>query len=111
MQSTLSLVLYMAFFFGLMYFLIIRPQNKKNKQLTDLRASLRQGDVVVTIGGIVGKIINVKDDDVVLEIGAARTKLTFKKWAVSSVDVPAATPQPVEAEVVEAVEVDDSDEA
>ncbi|MBS7527727.1 preprotein translocase subunit YajC [Fusibacter paucivorans] len=111
MQSTLSLVLYMAFFFGLMYFLIIRPQNKKNKQLTDLRANLRQGDIVVTIGGIVGKIISVKDDDVVLEIGAARTKLSFKKWAISSVDVPSEAPMPAEPEQIETVEADDSDEA
>ncbi|MDK2867158.1 MAG: preprotein translocase subunit YajC [Clostridiales bacterium] len=111
MQSTLSLVLYMAFFFGLMYFLIIRPQNKKNKQLTNLRDNLRQGDIVVTIGGIVGKIISVKDDDVVLEIGAARTKLAFKKWAISSVDVPSEAPVPAEPEQIETVGTDDSEEA
>lgn len=103
-SNTISLVLYMAFFFGLMYFLIIRPQNKKNKQLADLRQNLQAGDVVVTIGGIVGKILSVKDDDIVIEVGASKTKLTFKKWAVSSVDSPIvadAEPVAVEAEPVE----------
>ncbi|GAU78568.1 preprotein translocase subunit YajC [Fusibacter sp. 3D3] len=85
-MGTLGLVAYIAFFFGLMYFLMIRPQNKKNKQLQELRSSLKQGDDVVTIGGIAGKILNVKEDDVVLEIGAAKTKLTFKKWAISTVE-------------------------
>lgn len=86
MDSTLGLVLYMGFFFGLMYFLIIRPQKKKTKQLTDLRNSVRSGDNVVTIGGIVGKVVNVKEDEFVLEVGAAKTKLTFKKWAISSIE-------------------------
>ncbi len=90
-MGTLGLVAYIAFFFGLMYFLMIRPQNKKNKQLQELRSSLKQGDDVVTIGGIAGKILNVKEDDVVLEIGAAKTKLTFKKWAISTVEHSAPT--------------------
>lgn len=85
-MGTLGLIAYIAFFFGLMYFLMIRPQNKKNKQLQDLRSSLKSGDDVVTIGGIVGKILTVKDEEVVLEVGAAKTKLTFKKWAISTVE-------------------------
>jgi len=86
MQGTLNLVLYMAFFFGLMYFLIIRPQNKKNKQLNDLRANLKSGDKVVTIGGMTGKVRSVKEDDVIIEIGPTKTKLTFKKWAISAIE-------------------------
>ena len=86
MQGTLNLVLYMAFFFGLMYFLIIRPQNKKNKQLNDLRANLKSGDEVVTIGGMAGKVRSVKDDEIVIEMGPTKTKLTFKKWAISAVE-------------------------
>ncbi|MBF4693770.1 preprotein translocase subunit YajC [Fusibacter ferrireducens] len=91
-MGTLGLVAYIAFFFGLMYFLMIRPQNKKNKQLQELRSNLKQGDEVVTIGGISGRILNVKEDDVVLEIGAAKTKLTFKKWAISTVEHSADAP-------------------
>ena len=100
----------MAFFFGLMYFLIIRPQNKKNKQLADLRTNLKKGDVVVTIGGIVGKIITIKDDDIVIETGASKTKLTFKKWAVSSIDFSEESAVEVIAEpVAEPVEDDSKD--
>ncbi len=86
MNSTIGLVLYMGFFFGLMYFLIIRPQKKKTKQMADLRNSVQAGDGVVTIGGMVGRVLNVKEEDVVIEVGAARTKLTFKKWAISTIE-------------------------
>lgn len=86
MESTFGLILYMGFFFALMYFLLVRPQKKKTKQLNELRSSVRSGDTVITIGGIVGKVLNVKEDDFVLEVGAARTKLTFKKWAISAVE-------------------------
>lgn len=86
MNSTSGLILYMGFFFALMYFLIIRPQKKKTKVMADLRNSVRAGDEIVTIGGIVGKVLNVKDDEFTLEVGAARTKLTFKKWAISTIE-------------------------
>ena len=86
MNSTVGLILYMGFFFGLMYFLIIRPQKKKTKQLNDLRGSVKAGDQVVTIGGLVGNVINVKEDDFTIEVGAARTKLTSKKWAISTIE-------------------------
>lgn len=102
MNSTIGLVLYMAFFFGLMYFLIIRPQKKKTKQLSDLRNSVRAGDEVVTIGGIVGKVLNVKDDEITLEVGAAKTKLKFKKWAISTIEK--STGAAVEVETIEADE-------
>lgn len=104
-MGTLGVVAYIAFFFGLMYFLMIRPQNKKNKQLQELRNSLRSGDEVVTIGGIVGKILNVKDEEVVLEVGASKTKLTFKKWAISTVE------KSVEAVEVKEVEEETDSEA
>ena len=74
MNSTIGLVLYMGFFFGLMYFLIIRPQKKKTKQMTELRNSVQSGDEVVTIGGVVGRVLNVKEDEVVIEVGAADRK-------------------------------------
>lgn len=91
MQGGLSLVIYMVAFFALMYFLIIRPQKKKNQQLTDMRSSIKKGDEVVTIGGIVGTVLSLKEDDVVLEVGSARVKLKFKKWAISSIEKTAVT--------------------
>jgi len=102
-NSTIGLILYMAFFFALMYFLIIRPQKKKSKQLTDLRNSVRAGDTVTTIGGVVGKVAKVKEDELVLEVGSAKTKLHFKKWAISTIDK--ANPSAVEVDFTE-----DSDE-
>ncbi|HAS74815.1 MAG TPA: preprotein translocase subunit YajC [Clostridiales bacterium UBA8960] len=101
MNSTVGLILYMGFFFGLMYFLIIRPQKKKTKQLTDLRNSVRSGDEVVTIGGVVGKVLNVKDDEFTLEVGAAKTKLKFKKWAISSIEKANSTAVEVESIEIE----------
>ncbi len=86
MNSTLSMVLYMAFFIGLMYFMVIRPQNKKSKQLAELRNNIKSGDDIVTIGGIVGKVLNIKNDEMTIEVGASKTKLTIKKWAVSTVE-------------------------
>lgn len=86
MESTMGLILYMAFFFALMYFLLVRPQKKKSKQMTDLRNSVKAGDSIVTIGGIVGKVLNVKEDEFVLEVGSSKTKLTFKKWAISAIE-------------------------
>ena len=85
-NSAVGLILYMAFFFALMYFLIIRPQKKKSKQAADLRNSVRTGDYVTTIGGIVGKVTKVKEEEFTLEVGSAKTKLQFKKWAISTVD-------------------------
>lgn len=85
MQSTLGLVLYMGFFFALMYFLLVRPQKKKAKQMDELRNSVKKGDKVVTIGGIVGTVAHVKDDDILINVNNG-TELSFKKWAISSVE-------------------------
>jgi len=67
------------------YFFAIRPQKKKEKEIKEMRSSLRAGDEVITIGGIMGKIIKLKDDYVTLEIGSAKTKLDITRWAVGSV--------------------------
>lgn len=70
----------------LMYFLMIRPQKKKQKEEQKMRESLRVGDEVTTIGGISGRVLSVKDDTFVIETGAARTKITFKKWALQTIE-------------------------
>ena len=66
------------------YFLLIRPQKKKEKADRILRNNLQPGDEIVTIGGFTGRVLSVKDDDIVFETGAAKTKLTVKKWAIQS---------------------------
>ncbi|MBP3936466.1 MAG: preprotein translocase subunit YajC [Clostridia bacterium] len=68
----------------LMYFVMIRPQKKQQQQEKAMRDSLRVGDDITTIGGIIGRVVNVKEDTLIIETGADRSKLTIKKWAVQS---------------------------
>ena len=69
---------------AIFYFLLIRPENKKKKALAELRSSLAVGDLITTIGGIVGTICAVKEDTIVIETGADRVRIEFTKWAVST---------------------------
>ena len=99
MGSTLGLMLPMVGVFVLMYFLMIRPQKKKEKQATEMRNSIEVGDGVTTIGGIVGRVASIKEDVFVLETGTDRVKMRFKRWAIHDVEklnldaaTPAATP-------------------
>ena len=64
------------------YFLIIAPKRKMDKKNKEMIASIEKGSVIITIGGIEGKVIQLKDDSVTIETGPDRTKLTFKKWAI-----------------------------
>ncbi len=73
-------------FVAIMYFLMIRPQRKKDKEIKEMRDSIQVGDLIVTIGGIMGKVVKTKDDSIVLQVGADKTKMEFKKWAISSVE-------------------------
>ncbi len=76
--------------FVAMYFILIRPQRKKQKEEEEMRGSVEIGDDVTTIGGVVGRVIAVRDDDetVVIETGSDKTRMRFKKWAISSIDTP-----------------------
>jgi preprotein translocase subunit YajC len=68
------------------YFFIIRPQKKQEKETTALRNSLSIGDEVTTIGGIIGRVINVKDDTFVLETTRDRTRIRFERSAIKRID-------------------------
>ena len=70
----------------LMYFMLIRPQKKRDKQAKDMREAIKVGDEIVTIGGICGKVTNVKDETIT--IVSAESKMTFLKTAVASVTTP-----------------------
>lgn len=85
MPQALVGILMWVVFFAIFYFLLIRPQKKKDKQLKDMRNNLNVGDKVITIGGIVANVAKVEDDVVILEIGPSRTKVPFEKWAIGSV--------------------------
>ena len=71
--------------FGMMYFIAIRPQKKKEKEAKEMRDNLQIGDEVTTIGGIVGIIVRKNDDTdtVVIETGGDRSKIRLKTWAIS----------------------------
>ncbi len=70
------------------YFLLIRPQKKREKEVKEMRNNLRIGDRIITIGGISGKILKIKDDKITIEIGSDKTKLDMMRWAISSLDQP-----------------------
>ena len=82
-------ILMMGVFFVAVYFLLIRPNAKKRKQEDEMRRSLKVGDEVTTIGGIVGRIVSIKDgaDTFVIETGVDRSKIKIKRWAISSCNV------------------------
>ncbi len=69
---------------AIMYFMLIRPENKKKKAAEEMRSNLKVGDTITTIGGIVGTICAVKEQTVVMETGADRVRIEFTKWAISS---------------------------
>ena len=81
MTSTLiMLVMMMAVF----YFMLIRPENKRKKEAEQMRASVKTGDKITTIGGICGTVVHVKDDKLVLETGADQVRIELAKWAMST---------------------------
>ena len=77
-------------FFLVFYFFAIRPQKKQEKQVNEMRNQLMVGDEITTIGGIIGKIISIKEETVMIETGHDRTKIRILKSAVRNVDVHAA---------------------
>ena len=72
------------------YFLLIRPENKRKKEAEQMRSSVKNGDEITTIGGIVGKVVNVKEDKFVIETGADQVRIEFAKWALSTNETAAA---------------------
>ena len=81
------IIIYVAIFAAL-YFFMIRPNSKKKKEEAQLRNSLEIGDDITTIGGIMGKVVAIKDEEdaIIIETGSDRVKMKFKKWCISTVD-------------------------
>ena len=71
-KSQISLIVMMVLLFAVMYFVMIRPQKKKQKEEQQMRDSIEVGDEITTIGGIVGRVVTVKDDSLIIETGAER---------------------------------------
>lgn len=70
----------------LLYFLYIKPQKKRDKERIQMHNMLKIGDVVVTIGGIIGIITSIKEEVVVLETGSDKNKIRIKKWAIKNIE-------------------------
>ncbi len=68
------------------YFLMWRPQKKQQRETDAMRNSVERGDVITTIGGIVGLVIVVKDNDILLETSGDKTRIQIQKWAVRSIE-------------------------
>jgi len=79
-----SPLIMMVLMFGIFYFMLIRPENKRKKEAEQMRSSVRTGDKIVTIGGIIGTVVNVKESRVVIETGADQVRIELEKWAISS---------------------------
>lgn len=71
--------------FALFYFLILRPQKKREREVQQMRSALQTGDEIVTIGGILGRIVQVKEDIVVIEVGSEKTHMEVLKTAIGTV--------------------------
>ena len=69
---------------ALMYFMLIRPENKRKKESEEMRSSVKKGDKVTTIGGIIGTVVDVKENNVVIETSADQVRMELAKWALSS---------------------------
>ena len=87
MTSIIMIVAMIAVF----YFLMIRPENKRKKEAEQMRSSLKVGDQITTIGGIIGTVVSVKDDKFVLETSADQVRIEMAKWAISTNETAAAS--------------------
>ncbi len=75
----LPIILIMVVF----YFLLIRPQKKREKEVQQMRSNLEIGDEIVTSGGIIGRVVSLREDNIVIETGSDRSKLRIARWAVA----------------------------
>ena len=85
-MSMLMTFLPLILIFVVFYFLLIRPQKKREKAATEMRNNVGVGDEVVTQGGIVGRVVSVKEDNIVIETGSERSKVRIKRWAIAAVE-------------------------
>ena len=101
MESMIMIVALMA----VMYFFMIRPENKRKKQAQNMRDSLKKGDMITTIGGIVGKIVMVNPNTIVIETSDDRVRMELTKWAVSTTGVQSSGEEKKEDEVKKTEEI------
>ena len=79
--DSMSMIVMLVVMVAVFYFFLIRPENKKKKAMNEMRSSLKVGDNITTIGGVVGDIVFVKDENIVIETGADKVRIEFKAAA------------------------------
>ena len=79
-----SMIIPLIAVLAIFYFMLIRPENKRKKEAEEMRSNLKPGDVITTIGGIVGTVVSVKDDKFVIETSADQVRIELMNWALSS---------------------------
>ena len=84
--SGMSTIIMLVVMIAVFYFMLIRPENKRKKEAEQTRNSIKVGDEITTIGGIVGTVVNVKEEKFVIETSADQVRIEFAKWAISSND-------------------------
>lgn len=97
MGSTMLMLIIMI---GVFYFMLIRPENKRKKEAEQMRSSVKKGDKITTIGGIVGTVVDVKENNIVIETSADQVRIELAKWALSTNET-AAEAAKVEAQKAE----------
>ena len=80
----MPMILMIVIMFAVFYFFVIRPENKKKKKAEEMRNSLSLGDEIITIGGMIGKIVQITEDTITFETGEDRVRIQIKKWAIST---------------------------
>ena len=81
MGSTLIMMLVMIAVF---YFMLIRPENKRKKEAEQMRSAVKKGDKITTIGGVIGTVVDVKENSIVIETSADQVRIELAKWALST---------------------------
>lgn len=83
-SSLFSTVLMLVMMLAIFYFMLIRPENKRKKEAEQMRSSVKTGDKITTIGGILGTVVSVKEDRVVIETSSDQVRMELAKWSISS---------------------------
>ena len=95
-----SPLIMMVLMFAIFYFMLIRPENKRKKEAEQMRSAVKKGDKITTIGGIVGTVVDVKENNIVIETSADQVRIELAKWALSTNET-AAEAAKVEAQKAE----------
>ena len=86
MAQMIPSLLMMVAMVAVFYFLLIRPQKKKDKAVKDMLAALKSGDRICTIGGIYGTVTGIKDDTVSIAVGTTKAPMVVARWAIRSIE-------------------------